>query len=111
MNVNCEQQHQRMSAEFYTNDIQDGNIVSNMMMAANFGNDAGALGQVLFMVGNVMFKHGTLQALRSMIANDVHHPAGSTFSEYSEMSVHGRTTSADFHYTNNRLEGLPLADL
>jgi hypothetical protein len=49
MNVNHEQW--RTSTELYTNAIQDGNIASNSMTAANIGNDA-ALGQALFMVGN-----------------------------------------------------------
>ena len=49
MNVNHEQWWR--STEFYTNAIQDGNIASNSMTAANIGNDA-ALGQALFMVGN-----------------------------------------------------------
>jgi hypothetical protein len=108
MNVNHEQW--RRSTEFYTNAIQDGNIASNSMTAANIGNDA-ALGQALFMVGNATFEHGTLWALRS-IADDVCHPAGSTFTDYGDMNVHGRTTSsADRRHTNNRLEGLPRADL
>ena len=55
----------RRSTEFYTNAIQDGNIASNSMTAANIGNDA-ALGQALFMVGNATFEHGTLWALRSI---------------------------------------------
>jgi hypothetical protein len=98
-----------MSTEFYTNAIQDGNIASNSMTAANIENDA-ALGQALFMVGNTTFKHGTLQELRS-IADDVRHPAGSTFSDYGNINVHGRTTSADRCHTNNRLEGISRADL
>jgi hypothetical protein len=49
MNVNREQR--RTSAGFYTNAIQNGNIASNSMTAANIGNDA-ALGQALFMLGN-----------------------------------------------------------
>jgi hypothetical protein len=52
-----------------------------MMTAANIGNDTGTLGQVLFMVRNAMFEHGTLWALR-FIADDVCHPVGSIFSEY-----------------------------
>ena len=65
MNVNREQWC--TSTEFYTNAIQDGNIASNSMTAANIEDDA-ALGQALFVVGNAMFEHGTLRALRS-IAN------------------------------------------
>jgi hypothetical protein len=107
MNVNLEQRH--TAAEFYTNAIQNVNIASNSMTAANIGNDA-ALGQALFMVGNATFEHGTLRALRS-IADDVRHPAGSTVTDYGDMDVHGSTTSADRHHTNNRLEGLPRADL
>jgi len=79
------------------------------MTVANIGNDAG-LGQATFMVGNTRFEHGTLRALRS-IADDVRHPAGSTFSDHGGMNVHGRTTSADCRHTTNRLEGIPCADL
>jgi hypothetical protein len=107
MNANREQR--RTSAEIYTNSIQDGNIASNSMTVANIGNDA-ALGQALFMVGNATFEHGILRALRS-IADNVRHPAGSTFSDYGDMNVHGLTTSADRPHTNNRLEGIPCADL
>ena len=39
------------------------------------------------------------------------HPAGSTFSDYGDMNVHGHTTSADCCHTNIRLEGIPRADL
>ena len=107
MNVNCEQQH--TSADFYTNSIQDGNIASNSMTVANIGNDA-AMGQALFMVGNAAFEHGTLRALRSIVDN-MRHPAGSTFSDYGDLNVHGCTTSADRRHTNNRLEGSSRADL
>jgi hypothetical protein len=107
MNVNCEQQH--TSADFYTNSIQDGNIASNSMTVANIGNDA-AMGQALFMVGNAAFEHGTLRALRSIV-NNMRHPAGSTFSDYGDLNVHGLTTSADRCHTNNRLEGNSRADL
>ena len=85
------------------------NIASNSMTVANIGNDAG-LGQATFMVGNTRFEQGTLRALRS-IADDVRHPAGSTFSDYGDLNVHGRTTSADRRHTNNRLEGNSRADL
>ena len=57
MNMNHEQW--RTSAEFYTNAIQDGNIVSKSMTVANIANYA-VLGQALFMVGNATFEHGTL---------------------------------------------------
>jgi hypothetical protein len=77
--------------------------------SVNIGNDA-ALVQALFMAGNTTFDHGTLRALRSIV-DDVRHPAGSTFSNYGDMNVHGRTTSADRCHTNNRLEGLPCAEL
>ena len=107
--MNAYREQRRTSAEFYTNAIQNVNIASNSMTAANIGNDT-TLGHVLFMVGNATFEHGTLRALRS-IANDVRHPAGSTVTDYGDMNVHGRTTSADHHHTNNRLEGLPRADL
>jgi hypothetical protein len=53
---------------------------------------------------------GTLWALRSVVDN-MRDPAGLTLSNYGDMNVHGRTTSADCHYTSNRLEGLPCADL
>ena len=85
------------------------NIASNSITVANIGNDAG-LCQVLFMVGNTTFEHGTLRALRS-IADDMRHLARSTFSDHGGMNVHGRTTSADCRHTNNRLEGIPRADL
>ncbi len=78
-------------------------------MATNIGNDA-ALGQVLFMVGNATFEHGTLCALRSFV-NDMHHPAGLTFTKYGDMKVHCRSTSADQQHTNNRMEGCPSAEL
>ena len=107
--MNAYREQRRTSAEFYTNAIQNVNIASNSMTVANIGNDA-ALGHALFMVGNATFEHGTLRALRS-IADDVHHPAGSTVTDYGDMNVHCRTTSADRHHTNNRLEGLPRADL
>jgi hypothetical protein len=107
MNVNREQRH--TSADFYTNSIQDGNTASNSMTVANIGNDA-AMGQALFMVGNTRFEHGTLRALRSIVDN-MRHPAGSTFSDYGDLNVHGRTTSADRRHTNNRLEGNSRADL
>jgi len=51
-----------------------------MMTAANIGNDTGTLGQVLFMVRNATFEHGTLWALMS-IGDDVRHPVGSIISE------------------------------
>ena len=105
MNVNCKQRCS--SAEFYTNAIKDGNIASNTVI--NIGNDV-TLGQALIMAGNTPFDHGTLRALRSIVDN-VRHPAGSTFSDYGDMNVHGRTTSADCCHTNNRLEGLPCAEL
>jgi len=44
MNVNREQR--RTFAEFYTNAIQDGNIVFNLMTAG-----------MMFMVGNATFEH------------------------------------------------------
>jgi hypothetical protein len=69
MNVNHEQQC--TSAKFNTNAIHDGNIASNAMMATNIGNDA-ALGQALFMVGNAIFRHGKLWALRSFV-DDMRH--------------------------------------
>jgi hypothetical protein len=49
--------------------------------------------------------------LFAMLADNVRHPAGSTFSDYGDMNVHGRTTSADRRHTNNRLKGIPRADL
>ncbi len=107
MNVNREQR--LTSAKFYTNAIQDGNIASNAMTATNIGNDA-ALGWALFMVGNATCEHGTLWALRSFV-NDVRHPVGLTFTEYGDMNVHGRSTSADQQHTNNRMEGRPHVEL
>jgi hypothetical protein len=65
---------------------------------------------VIVMAGNATFEHGTLRALRYIVV-DVRHPAGSTFSNYGDMNVYSRTPSADRHHTNNRLEGLPRADL
>jgi hypothetical protein len=107
MNVNSEQWC--TSAKIYTNAIQDGNIASNKMMATNIGNDA-AFGQALFMVGNATFEYGTLWTLRSFV-NDVHHPAGSIFTEYGDMNMHDRSTSADQQHINNRIEGHPCVEL
>ena len=62
------------------------------------------------MAGNTTFDHGTLRALRSIVDN-MRHPAGSTFFNHGDMNVHGGTTSAHRCHTNNRLEGLPCAEL
>ena len=50
MNVNREQR--RTFAEFYTNAIQDGNIVFNLMTAG-----------MMFMVGNATFEHSMFREL------------------------------------------------
>jgi hypothetical protein len=107
MNVNHE--HWRTSVDFYMNAIQNSIIASNTMTANNIGNNA-AFGQALFMVGNATFDHGTLWALRSFV-DDMHHPAGLTFTEYGDMNMHSLFTSADQQHTNNRLEGRPRAEL
>ncbi len=75
MNVNHEQQC--TSAELYSNAKQDDSLDHNAMVRSNIDNEA-ALAQLLFMVGNAMFDHGMLHALRATV-NGVKHPTGTTF--------------------------------